>query len=153
MKTLKNIVLIALALVYLSSCTTTVYQMHLDCEGKPEDTFRSITTILLKNGFKIEQSDLKLGYLSAQTPLEYSFLTGGDVQKEWVFQLDNGRYTAYATLIVIQKNIFGATTGQAKTYFSDRTHKDNLWYWNVRNNLQKICSNIRFTTNTVNRQI
>jgi hypothetical protein len=37
---------------------------------------------------------------------------------------------------------FGGTTDGASTYFNDEADKDQRWYWDVRNHIEKMCSDV-----------
>jgi hypothetical protein len=128
------------SLMTLTSCGTTVYQLNTDCaKVSTEDLFKSITTLMLQEGFLIKQNDSKLGFLQAETVPKFNIWTGMNEVRYWIFQENNHKIIAFAKVIYTQQNIFGATTGGAEAYYDDKAHQDWTWYWSIRNGLEKIC--------------
>ena len=124
----------------LSSCGTTVYQIKTDCQkASTEDLFKSITTLLLQEGFLIKQNDAKIGFIQAESIPNINFWTGFNETRMWIFQNNGGKVIAYAKVVMTKQNIFGASTGGAEVYYNDKAHQDWTWYWTVRNGLEKIC--------------
>jgi len=127
---------------FLSSCGTTMYQLKTDCSKVTvEELFKSITALLIEEDFIVKQSDLKLGYLQAETMPEFNVWLGMNEIRVWSFQDVNGKIKATAKVVYTKKNIYGSTTGGSVTYYNDDAHEDWTWYWNIRNGLERICGN------------
>lgn len=129
-----------LVALILTSCGTTVYQLQTKCDKTtPEELFKSISTLLMQQNFIIKQSDMKLGYLQAETMPSFSVWTGMDETRVWVFQYVQGKIIASAKQVLTKKNMFGQTESGAETYYNDNVHSDWSWYWDVRNGLENLC--------------
>ncbi len=157
--------LMVLLMVVVSSCGTTVYQLHTTCEQSNEEIFQGLMSVLLSSNFMIKQNDPKNGYLQAETLSEYSIWTGQNEMRVWSFQLIDSipksssgvvgekrlkKLISYAKAVIVQQNAFGATSGGYTLYYNDKAHKDWNWYWDVRNKIQQQCSGIRFEEKKVN---
>ncbi|MGE5481253.1 MAG: hypothetical protein ACM3U1_12605 [Chloroflexota bacterium] len=126
----------------LASCGTTVYQLHSDCpERKPEEVFKTLISLLMREGFTVKESDVALGYLQAEATNKYSIWRGAGGSRIWVFQMDDGKIIGSAKEVYVYQNVFGAVINKTTTYFDDDTPLDESWYWSVRNALEQICGN------------
>ena len=145
-KLLKNGFLGVVISVIVISCGTTVRQLNTNCNESCRDIFKSLTTVLLQENFKIIQNDVENGYLQAETEYSHSVWTGANTKRVWIFQYDKGKIIASAKEVSNSQNAFGATVSTSEFYYSDRkAHEDMTWYWRVRNELEKLCTNIKFT--------
>lgn len=131
---------VALMIFTLSSCSS-VKQLQTDCDMEMDELFKSITTLLMQEGFEIKQSDFNLGYLKAETPLKHNLWVGVHEKYIWIFQYDQGVVIATAKHYAESRNAFGNTMSSSETYYADHVHKDHDWYWNIRNGLEKLCKN------------
>jgi hypothetical protein len=135
----------------LTSCGTTVWQLQTECNATTEDLFRKISVILMQENFIIKANDPKSGYLQAETAPSYNIWLGTNEIRYWQFQVIDNKVVAQAKVVNVQQNLFGATTGSSEHYFNDDAHSDWTWYWNVRNELEKLCGHkIIFVKKKVN---
>jgi len=138
------------ALLTISSCGTTVWQLKTDCSPSTEEVINRITPILMEQNFLIKVNDPKTGLLQAETVPKFNFWMGMTEARYWIFQIVNNKVIAQAKIIYMKQNIFGATTGGTEIYYNDEASKDWSWYWQVRNGLETICGNkIVFLENSV----
>ena len=128
-------------IIFTTSCGTTVYQLHTQCEKSKEEVFKSITTLLLQENLQIKHSDMELGYIQAESIPQLNIWLGAEVQRVWVITYKENKIIASAKTITITRNAFGKTTGSAETYYNDDSHEDWTWYWNVRDGLENLCGN------------
>ena len=124
----------------LSSCSAPkMYQLTSSCKPTTEEVFRSLSTLCLAEGFSIKNSDVKLGYLQAETNPNFDVWSGAETQNTWTFQHDNSKIIATAKRRVVSKNAFGAVLYSVEVYANDSTAQEFKWYWNVRKGLEKVC--------------
>jgi len=126
----------------LSSCVapTTVYQLTTNCDKITcEELFSRISTLLVREGFLIKQSDTGIGYLQAESTPTYGAWSGTTETYYWIFKESHGKIIAIAKKVAIEQNELGATRNVTETYFDDETDGDYTWYWTVRKGLEKIC--------------
>ena len=136
---MKNVIII-LILLSLSSCTPTMYQHNCNCDAiDMKSLFTSISASLAKENMQIATSDINIGYLEARSKPAYSVLTGGTYTNIWVIQYENGKIIAYAKLLTETKNAFGVTLASSEGYYNDKASNDVGWYWNVRDDIEKLC--------------
>ncbi len=142
-----KIILVLLLISMLAGCGTTVYQLHNDkCQETTENIIKKISMLLIQKNFNIEQADADLGLLRASTIPSHTFMVG-DIQRVWTIQVIDTddplspvrKVIASAKTIIYQKNGFGQTTGSSETYYDDDASRDWDWYWDIRNQLEKIC--------------
>ena len=135
-----SIVIILLALV---SCVTTTekYQLNVDCVVPTEILFKSLTEQLMFEGLHVTQSEVKLGYLRAESAAGHSNMINGTIQRIWEFHVIDYHVTAYAKTLHVSKGRFGNVVASGSVYYRDDTCKDWTWYWNVRNRLRSFCGN------------
>lgn len=151
--------------VVVCSCGTTVYQLNTTCEKSNEEIFQGLSSMLLSSNFLIKQNDPKTGYLQAETVPEYNFLSGVNYVRMWTFQLTDSipktstadmsgkklkKMMCTARLLMTSQNAFGSTTGAAMRYYNDEISKEQIWYWDIRNYIQKMCSDIVIIEKEVN---
>jgi hypothetical protein len=128
-------------LLLLAGCTTANYRIvSNDCITKDE-FFGSVTTLLVSNGFKIVHSDLKLGYLQAETGFVSNPGILGQQNSVWSLTYNQNGLTAQAW--AESESMMSGRTTKHKTPYGDFAHKSHSWYWNVRNGLDNLCKNVR----------
>lgn len=142
----RNITILILFLTItlsLNSCITTkIHELQSNCDQiTTDELFKSLTTLVLKENMIIKQSDAKLGYLQAETNPKRSPLSGETRSYAWVFQHSDGKIVAYAKVLYSSQNAFGATKESGEAYYGDDSSKEEKWYWNVRNGIEKLCGN------------
>jgi len=157
--------LMVLVVLVVCSCGTTVYQLHTTCDKGNEELFQSLTTVLLSSNFLVKQNDAKNGYLQAETMPEFNFWLGMQEQRIWTFQLVDSipkssagndvakimkKLISSAKVVYVKQNAFGSTVAGNTVYYNDETHKDWTWYWDIRNRIQQMCSDIRIIEKKVN---
>jgi len=135
---MKHIVIGLLSLL-LVSCGTTMYQLRTDCDMDTKEVFRHITTILMEENLNISHSDMDLGYLKAESTSEFNNYLKAEISKMWVFQKRDGFVLAHAKKTTIYKNEYGAITRTDEEYCNDYCNSDWSWYWNIRNELERLC--------------
>ena len=139
-------ILLILASIFFISCSNPKYQIQTECNLSIDDLFKSITTLLMQENFLIKQSDIRLGYLQAETIPEFddaALMVGSSSQvyKIWVFQYKQGKIIATARSIrTIKQNHL---QDGSQIYYSDKINKNKRtkWYWNIRNGLENLCGN------------
>lgn len=127
-----------IALFFLIGCSS-VQQLQTDCDMQMEELFDDLTAVLLEKGFEIKTINLKLGYLQAETPESYEAFQGNQ-KKVWIFKYNNnGIVTASAKIIGSSSNAYGGNKTSYTTHYGESSHSSHKWYWDVRNNLEKLC--------------
>lgn len=159
---MKWFLMVLMALV-LCSCGTTMYQLHTTCEQSNEEIFQSLTSVLLSSNFLVKQNDPKNGYLQAET---MPVVNANETQyKIWTFQIVDSipknsavndgerkmkKMVCSAKEVTVLRNAFGWVVNEHTEYYNDKSHKIFTWYWDIRNRIQQMCSDIRIIEKKVN---
>ncbi|MEY3387038.1 MAG: hypothetical protein RIR53_1849 [Bacteroidota bacterium] len=148
----------------LTSCVAvpTVHQHNLECHTQSKaEVVRSVVRVLVEHNFTITFADTLAGVVYAgwdargvPAPITYSFMREwkifmaddlGDVgmiraedQEEMVKPKPNNAMYVIATARHIPFTM--SLLGPRLRYCNDTTSKDELWYWNVRKELESLCS-------------
>ncbi|MBL7974598.1 MAG: hypothetical protein JNJ85_06780 [Candidatus Kapabacteria bacterium] len=122
-----------------------VYELKANCNQPTEELFNSIIQITSKHNFTPKVSDSKIGLLVVETEPS-SLGKKSNIHKEiWQFNYINGKLLAYAKQSITETDTNGHHGSMYTLSFNDKTKEEELWYWNVRNELQHLCPDIKVT--------
>lgn len=129
--------LMVMLMVGLAGCGTTIYKMNLVCNMGTDELFSSLTALVVKEGMHIVHSDMKIGYLLAETNEDYVGLQYHTNQ--WQFTKNGNNIIATASTKIRSKNFVNGSDVFSLVYRNDEYDEDADWYWNVRNGLENLC--------------
>jgi len=150
---MKWLFVLALA-VTVCSCGTTVYQLNTTCEKSNIELFQSLSSVLLNAKFVITLNDPIKGSLQAEVLPDSPYWLDHKEMRIWSFQVVDSippgntnrknlkKMVSNALYATVHKNPFGQTYLNNLTYCNDQTDKDQSWYWDIRNHIQNMCSDI-----------
>lgn len=131
-----------LCFVTVIGCGTTRYQLVTPCgKSSKSDIVAAMSALVAQEGFTVSLINENIGVLQASTPEEFSIWTGLNTTRQWSLTMRGDTVLMMAKTVSYSKNVFGATTGGAETYYNDNAHSDWTWYWNVRNGMATLCEN------------
>jgi hypothetical protein len=113
-----------LALLLVISCQSPKQHL-LYCDYESEELLEKISVILHQNEYSIVYSNADNGYLLAEKKDSISKSTKG-----WEFNIDNG---------ILKGLAFIKTESNSLYQNPNSIDKDELWYWNIYEALEKMC--------------
>lgn len=99
----------------------------------------ALSALVMAEGMQITLVNDNIGILQAATAEDHSIWTGIYSTRQWIFSMKGDTVLAYAKSIDQTRNAFGGVVGTSETYYTDKLHPDNAWYWNVRRGLETLC--------------
>ncbi len=119
-----------LFLLLLTSCTVTTYQLRTPCKVSNSELFEKLTGVLVQEGLQIKT--VTSNYLQAETSPETNRY--GQIETNiWAFTVKGDTVILRPSTVYVDKNY-------SKSYdVSVGLDRGNTWYWNVRNEIEKIC--------------
>ena len=130
------LILSILVASFITACTPMMYSLNADCNLPKEELFSTITTLLVKNGFSVTVSDLKIGYLQGEMIIEDAQL--GNAKRVWTFQIEGNKLISTAKGVRSGNSMLNPSV----KYYYDKNTDGVDWYWDIRNAIGKLCTNL-----------
>ncbi|MBC8144037.1 MAG: hypothetical protein H7X80_00550 [bacterium] len=119
-------------------CASVRTELIAPCPAKSEsEILKALTSLIVAEGLRVRTMNADVGFLDAETT---ELASGNSThQNRWTFTLVNDSVRAYATSVTGTRNEAGVVTSSHDYTFDDGVPKNQLWYWSVRNGLEKFC--------------
>ena len=134
-----RLLVVLLALATIAGCVQRPIRITTACTPHTTtELITALTSLVASEGMNVTLVNENVGLLQASSPEHTSLLTGTS-SNHWTFTIKDGRIDAYAKALFRTTNQYGATVSSSEYFYSDKDDRDNKWYWNVRNGLQRLC--------------